>query len=188
MFSTLNNLGGVLDDEWLKDVNGVLAIILAPLPGLVKDDVARHDDALRDRVIVAVGLAALFVAEKDGRGAAVVELVLVRARVLDVGDAAEGAEVVDHRLFSVLGLIWGLAIECTCWSPVQDVDGGGDSLAPEVRWEPFCLQHVVRHGDHSLVAALNHSVLLGSVWSGELLLDIALRIVLPKLHGGELPP
>jgi hypothetical protein len=105
-----------------------------------------------------------------------------------VGDAAEGAEVVDHRPFSVPGLIRGLAIKRVRRSPVQDVDDGGDSLAPEVRWEPFCLQHVARHGDHSLVAALNHSVLLGSVRSGELPLDAVLRTVLPKLHGGELPP
>jgi hypothetical protein len=178
----------LLHCEWLNAAF-LLAVKIfpAPLPRFIKNDIAGDNDVLYDSVVAMICFGPGLIADEDYLATPAIEFSQVWPSVLDVHDAAEGAEVVDRWNLPVLGFEWCLAFEHSRWLLVENVHHRHHNLTPEVVGQSLRLEHASHHGDHTLIPLFHHPILLWRIRCGELMVDTMLCTVFTKLHGGEFP-
>lgn len=121
---------------------------------------AGDGDAPDVRIVESPGLGATLVPHECHLRVAITLLLKVGVSVLDVPDAAEGAEIVDGRGHAMPCLVGGLAVEGVCWRSVEHVHNRRDRLAPEVAGQLLGHEHAPHHGDDGLVSVFHHPILL----------------------------
>ncbi|WVZ64979.1 hypothetical protein U9M48_014417 [Paspalum notatum var. saurae] len=157
-----------------------------PLRSLVEHHVTRHVHALRHRIIGPICLGPALIPDEDHLAAAILHLLQVRRRVLDIHDAPEGLQVMYRRLLPVPGLERGLAFHRLRRHSVQEVHGSVHRLPPKPSRQPLRLEQTARGANHHRVPALDDAVLLRGVRRRQLPVHAVRRAVFHELLGCEL--
>jgi hypothetical protein len=183
----LNNLGRVLDGEWLLIVS-CISVLPGPARCIIKRDITRDDHALVGGIVASVRFAPQFIPDEDGFAIVIIEFFQTQPCDLDMRDAPECAKEVHGQGLAMPSFIWGLAIDVVCGWSVEDVDSHSDCLPPEVARQLLSLEQTSCHGDYALVLPLHHPVLLWRVRGSELMVDVVFGTMLHELDQCELSP
>ena len=140
----------------------------------------------RDRIIGTICLGYLFVADEDHLSAMILQLLLVRRRVLHIHDAPKRLQVMYRRLLPIPHLERGLPFHSLRWHPVQEVHGSVHCLSPELGRQPLCLQQAARGANYRRVSMLDDAVLLWGVRRRQLPVHTVCHAILHELLGYEL--
>jgi len=103
-----------------------------------------------------------------------------------VGDAPERPQVLDGRRVPVPELVGSASTNRLAGGPVQQINRRRHYLSPEHSRERLGLHHAPGCAHHSLVVALDDTVLLRRVWCRELLANSELGEVVDEVSRGEL--
>ena len=138
---------------------------------LIELHVTRFFNPYGGLVVESIGVGIRSISNKNTLNSSRFKFTEPLSLVLDEALAPEDTEVLDVGLIPGEKLISGLVVEGMDEEPVRCMNRGGDGFSPKIVWGLEFIQHSSCHLNDCPVLPLHNTILLGSVWSGELVLD-----------------